>query len=105
MNENQNIDITALRAQLGLDDISTAEEGAIVKREWWKRWEGDRPPSCDLVIQSWDTAFLKSQRADYSARTTWVIWTTEDGDTNIILLDAFKERYEFPELKQKAYET
>ena len=83
----------------------TAEEGAIVKREWWKRWEGDRPPSCDFVIQSWDTAFLKSQRADYSACTTWGIWTTEDGDTNIILLDAFKERYEFPELKQKAYET
>ena len=83
----------------------TSEVSAIVKREWWKRWEGDRPPSCDFVIQSWDTAFLKSQRADYSACTTWGIWTTEDGDTNIILLDAFKERYEFPELKQKAYET
>jgi len=23
----------------------TAEEGAIVKREWWKRWEADRPPT------------------------------------------------------------
>ena len=83
----------------------TAEEGAIVKREWWKRWESDRPPPCDFVIQSWDTAFLKHNRADYSACTTWGVWTTEEGETNIILLDAFKDRYEFPELKQKAYET
>jgi predicted phage terminase large subunit-like protein len=83
----------------------TAEEGAIVKREWWKRWEADRPPPCDFIIQSWDTAFLKSNRADFSACTTWGVWTSEDGDTNIILLDAFKDRYEFPELKQKAYET
>jgi predicted phage terminase large subunit-like protein len=83
----------------------TAEEGAIVKREWWKRWESDRPPPCDFVIQSWDTAFLKHNRADFSACTTWGVWTTEEGETNIILLDAFKDRYEFPELKQKAYET
>ena len=83
----------------------TAEEGAIVKREWWRRWESDRPPQCDFVIQSWDTAFLKHNRADYSACTTWGVWTTEEGETNIILLDAFKDRYEFPELKQKAYET
>ncbi len=83
----------------------TAEEGAIVKREWWKRWEDDRPPRVDFIIQSWDTAFLKSNRADFSACTTWGVWTSEDGDTNIILLDAFKDRYEFPELKQKAYET
>ena len=83
----------------------TAEEGAIVKREWWQRWEHDRPPPVDFIIQSWDTAFLKSTRADFSACTTWGVWTTEEGDTNIILLDAFKDRYEFPELKQKAYET
>ena len=83
----------------------TAEEGAIVKREWWMRWEHDRPPPVDFIIQSWDTAFLKSTRADFSACTTWGVWTTEEGDTNIILLDAFKDRYEFPELKQKAYET
>ena len=83
----------------------TSEEGAIVKREWWRIWEKEKPPACDFLIQSWDTAFLKHNRADFSACTTWGIWTNEDGDTNIILLDAFKERYEFPELKQKAYET
>jgi predicted phage terminase large subunit-like protein len=86
----------------------TAEEGALIKREWWKRWEHDYPPQCDFVIQSWDTAFLKTQRADYSACTTWGVFyhPDDDGNTqpNIILLDAYKERLEFPELKKTAFE-
>lgn len=85
----------------------TAEEGALVKREWWKRWEHDDPPPCEFVIQSWDTAFLKTQRADYSACTTWGVFylPNDDGVTvpNIILLDAYKERLEFPELKKTAF--
>lgn len=82
----------------------TGEEGAIVKREWWKRWESDRAPRCEFIIQSWDTAFTKSQRADYSACTTWgVFYLNEDeSDVNIILLDALKEKWEFPELKDNA---
>jgi predicted phage terminase large subunit-like protein len=86
----------------------TAEEGALIKREWWKRWEPDYPPQCEFVIQSWDTAFLKTQRADYSACTTWGVFYQPDDDglsqPNIILLDAYKERLEFPELKKTAYE-
>ncbi len=84
----------------------TGEEGAIVKRDWWKRWESNKPPRCEYIIQSWDTAFTKSQRADYSACTTWgVFYKDEDeNDVNIILLDAFKDKMEFPELKQKAKE-
>ena len=84
----------------------TSEEGAIIKREWWKDWEGDNPPDCEFVIQSWDTAFLKTQRADYSACTTWGVFYKDNavGErvANLILLDAFKERMEFPELKEKA---
>ena len=82
----------------------TGEEGAIVKRDWWKLWEKDDPPPCDFIIQSWDTAFTKSERADYSACTTWgVFYKDEDKrDANIIMLDAFQKRMEFPELKDKA---
>jgi len=82
----------------------TGEEGALVKREWWKVWEKDDPPPCEFVIQSWDTAFTKSERSDYSARTTWgVFYLDEDpNNANIILLDAFKKRMEFPELKERA---
>ena len=82
----------------------TGEEGAIVKRDWWRRWESDRPPRCEFIIQSWDTAFTKSQRADYSACTTWGVFhlNEDESDVNIILLDALKEKWEFPELKDNA---
>jgi predicted phage terminase large subunit-like protein len=84
----------------------TSEEGALVKREWWRKWESERPPQCEFLIQSWDTAFTKNERSDYSACTTWGVFYRDENpnDPNVILLDAFKERLEFPELKAKAYE-
>ena len=86
----------------------SSEEGALVKREWWQIWEDERPPPCEFIIQSWDTAFLKTQRSDYSACTTWGVFYNPDDDgvsqPNIILLDAYKERLEFPELKKCAME-
>ena len=81
----------------------TAEEGAIIKREWWNVWDHDDPPVVDYVIQSYDTAFTKSERADYSAITTWGVFYPDEGDeAAIILLDAEKGRWEFPELKDAA---
>jgi len=86
----------------------TSEEGAIIKRDMWKIWEGDNPPYCEYIIQSWDTAFEKNNRADYSACTTWGVFKHPDknGDykPNIIVLDSFKRRMEFPELKTRAME-
>ena len=86
----------------------TSDVSAIVKREWWQIWEKDEPPYCEFIIQSWDTAFLKSERADYSACTTWGVFYQDDDtgerQANIILLNAFKKRMEFPELKMRAYE-
>jgi predicted phage terminase large subunit-like protein len=86
----------------------TSDVSAIVKRDWWKIWERDNAPPCSYMIQSWDTAFLKSQRADYSACTTWGIFEHPDDtgklQSNIILLNAFKDRMEFPELKERAFE-
>jgi len=83
----------------------TNEEGAIIKREWWRRWTKDRPPQVEYVIVSADTAYTKNNRSDYSAFTVWGIFNSEDEGTNIILLDAFKERLEFPDLKARAVET
>jgi len=106
-------ELDALRTELPLSKWNaqyqqqpTSEQGAIVKREWWREWEPERPPPCEFLIQSWDTAFTKNERSDYSACTTWgVFYLNEDPDNaNIILLDAFKYRMEFPELKQKALE-
>ena len=81
----------------------TAEEGAIIKREWWNVWDHDDPPVVDYIIQSYDTAFTKSERADYSAITTWGVFYPDEGDeAAIILLDSEKGRWEFPELKDAA---
>ena len=84
----------------------TSDVSAIIKREWWRTWPDDDAPFCEFVIQSWDTAFLKTERSDYSACTTWGVFYKPDSlginRANIILLNAFKSRMEFPELKQRA---
>jgi len=86
----------------------TSESSAIVKREWWRTWEKEEPPACEFILMSWDTAFEKTQRADFSALTTWGVFyqAGEDGaqQANIILLNAYRERMEFPRLKQVAIE-
>jgi len=83
----------------------TAEEGAIVKKEWWKIWTKEDVPEVDYIIQSYDTAFSKRESADYSAITTWGIFRSEEtGADNIILMDARRGRWNFPELKEKALE-
>ena len=83
----------------------TSEEGALIKREWWRLWDSNNPPPCEAIIQSWDTAFLKTERSDYSACTTWGVFYHPDDNTGIekthlILLDSFKAKLEFPELKR-----
>jgi len=80
-----------------------AEEGALIKREWWKKWEKKKIPELQYVIQSYDTAFSKKETADYSAITTWGVFTpSDDRKPCIILLDAKKGRWNFPELKEMA---
>ena len=83
-----------------------AEEAAVIKREWWKRWEEEDPPDCEFVLQAWDTAFEKNNRADYSAGTTWgVFHCKEDGfRPNLILLNTYKKRVEFPDHKKDVLE-
>ena len=82
----------------------TAESSAIVSRKHWRIWDKDDPPPCDYVIQSWDTAFETKNNSDYSACTTWGVWYNEEegNSPQIILLDAFKDRMAFPELKEIA---
>jgi predicted phage terminase large subunit-like protein len=81
----------------------TSEEGAIIKREWWRMWKSDKIPPLTHVIQSYDTAFMKTETADYSAITTWgIFFPSEDKGAHLLLLDAIKGRYEFPELRRRA---
>jgi predicted phage terminase large subunit-like protein len=84
----------------------TSDSTAIVKREWWQEWTQREPPKCDFLLMSMDTAFEKKTSADYSAVVIFGVWSNpEDGDQpNLILLEAWRERLEFPELKAKTLE-
>jgi predicted phage terminase large subunit-like protein len=105
-------DLTAVRASIPpskwnaqYQQNPTGEENAIIPRDWWKRWDREVVPQLEYVIQSYDTAFSKRETADYSAITTWGVFHPDEGDApNLILLDSKKGRWDFPELKEVAYE-
>jgi predicted phage terminase large subunit-like protein len=82
----------------------TSDTSATISRKMWKVWESEDPPPCEYIIQSWDTAFETKTTSDYSACTTWGVWYNDEdgGSPSLILLDAFKDRMAFPELKQVA---
>ena len=89
----------------------TGEGISIIPKEWFMNWEEEKPPKCEYLIQSYDTAFLKSERADYTAITTWGVFYPEGkigeemytgNDAHLILIDCIKERFDFPELKAEA---
>tara|TARA_R100001591_G_scaffold112563_1_gene125033 strand:- start:1 stop:792 length:792 start_codon:yes stop_codon:yes gene_type:complete len=105
-------DLTAVRASIPpskwnaqYQQNPTGEENAIIPREWWRRWEKEKIPQLQYVIQSYDTAFSKRETSDYSAITTWGVFFPEEGGApNLILLDSKKGRWDFPELKGMAFE-
>ena len=105
-------DLTAVRASIPpskwnaqYQQNPTGEENAIIPRDWWKRWDREVVPQLEYVIQSYHTAFSKRETADYSAITTWGVFHPDEGDApNLILLDSKKGRWDFPELKEVAYE-
>lgn len=97
------LDIRYWNSQYMQNPVS--EEGALIKREWWKIWDGEVPPSCEFTIMSLDAAQEANNRSDYNALTTWgVFFNEETNNYNIILLNSIKERMEFPELKEKCIE-
>ncbi len=77
------------------------DEGGMIKRDWWQLWKG-KAPEIDFILQVYDTAFTEKEENDACARTTWGIFTDDDGQSNIILLDVFNERVEYHELRVEA---
>lgn len=92
------------------------EEGNIFKEKYFRIWDKEDPPDCDYIVVSFDTAFSEKESADFSAYTVWGIFRThevlKDGKettgTNVILLDADRGRWAYPDLVARAkivYET
>ena len=81
----------------------TNDDGAILKREWWRRWKYDEPPNCSYIIQTMDTAYSKKETADFSVIATWGVFRPNaDEGPGLMLLSVRKGRWDFPELKRVA---
>jgi len=88
----------------------TPDEGGLIKKSWLQEWEHPEPPTCQFIIQTYDTAFSTKTTADYSVIQTWGIFSnyevdydgTEEFPANLILLGNIKERFEYPELRRMA---
>jgi predicted phage terminase large subunit-like protein len=92
----------ALRDQEIYGKFVDAETSGIIKHDWWRYYEDEQKLYEQRVlkkVQSWDTAFKKNQENDYSVCTTWLV-----GVNAYYLLDMWKGRVEFPELKKKVVE-
>jgi predicted phage terminase large subunit-like protein len=93
--------LESIRKQVGgsvwaalYDQMPSAAEGAIFKRQWFRMFSN--PPRFSRIVQSWDTSFKTGTENDFSACTTWGV--AQDG---YYLLWFWKQRVEFPELKRK----
>jgi predicted phage terminase large subunit-like protein len=74
--------------------------GLIVQRKWLKFYsEKDKPERFDLIVQIWDTANKTTELSDYSVCTTWGV-----KGHHMYLLDVFRRKLEFPELKRAVKE-
>jgi predicted phage terminase large subunit-like protein len=71
-------------------------EGNVVKREWLRFYTPDeKPPAFDTILQSRDTAVKDTELANFSVCTTWGI-----RDKKAYLLDVFRRRLSFPDVKK-----
>lgn len=83
----------------------TAQESALIKREWIRWWPKADPPKVDFIVQGWDTALTTKERSDFSVCQTWGVFQNEETDTSdVILLNQVRGKWEFPDLKVVAHE-
>jgi predicted phage terminase large subunit-like protein len=70
--------------------------GNIVKREWLKFYTPqEKPDDFGTILQSWDTAVKDTEDANFSVCTTWGV---KGGKA--YLLDVFRRKLSFPDLKR-----
>jgi predicted phage terminase large subunit-like protein len=72
--------------------------GAMVKTAWLKYYDpGELPDELSSIVQSWDTANKATDLSDFSVCTTWGV-----RNKRFYLIDVFRRRLNYPELKQAA---
>jgi predicted phage terminase large subunit-like protein len=74
-------------------------DGGMVKYDWFQYFDRNDPPGFDRIVQSWDTASKPGNLNDYSVCTTWGI-----ASSKFYLLNVYRERVGYPELKRAVVE-
>jgi predicted phage terminase large subunit-like protein len=76
-------------------------EGGLIKPEWIRYYAAEqKPKEFDYILQSWDTASKAGEMNDYSVCTTWGVL-----NGSFYLLDVFRRRLTFPQLKKAVAEN
>jgi phage terminase large subunit-like protein len=75
-------------------------EGGLIKREWLRFYNPEQLPKFfGHIVQSWDTANKSGELNDYSVCTTWGLH-----EQKYYLLDVYRKRLTFPQLKRAVIE-
>jgi phage terminase large subunit-like protein len=83
-------------------EIIDAEEGGIVKRDWFRLWPADKPlPKLEFILQSYDCAYTEKTVNDPTASITFGVFKPQDGGMCVLIIDAWQDRLQYPDLKPK----
>lgn len=101
------VSIAEIKAEIGSAYIWAGQyqqrpapkKGGLLRPEWFKEWDRPEPPSLDLVIQSWDTAWTQGEASSYSAATTWGLFKDDFGIPQLILLSLYRDKLLYPDLR------
>jgi predicted phage terminase large subunit-like protein len=86
-------------------EIIDPEEGGIVQRDMFRLWDKDKPfPKFEYIVQSYDCAYTEKTINDPTACTVWGIFKPEDGPMSVMLIDAWQDRLQYPDLRPKVIE-
>ena len=82
------------------------EDSGLIKRSWFKLWPSERAfPAFTYIIQSYDCATSEKTVNDATACIVLGVFKPEDGPTSVMIIDAWSERIEYPELRNKVVDN
>ena len=86
-------------------EIIDAEESGIVKRDMFRLWPAHKEfPKFEYIIQSYDCAYTEKTYNDPTASTTWGMFKPLDGPMAVMLIDAWQDHLQYPDLRPKVIE-
>lgn len=86
------------------NQIPGVRGGSIIRRDWWRLWEGEYP-ELGTVVVSVDTAIEEHNHNDYNACTVWGAFPGDEGEPQLLLLDAWRDRMPLAQLVERVTRT